>query len=40
VERGKGVTIASVFVEEKYRGKGYASTMLSLFNTLAKEKGF
>jgi hypothetical protein len=26
-------------VEEKFRGKGYASTMLSLFNKLARTQG-
>eukprot|EP00026_Physarum_polycephalum_P013685 Phypoly_transcript_14113.p1 GENE.Phypoly_transcript_14113~~Phypoly_transcript_14113.p1 ORF type:complete len:335 (+),score=49.35 Phypoly_transcript_14113:1-1005(+) len=40
VKRGSGVSIASVFVEERYRGKGYASTMLSLFNKQAREKGY
>jgi len=39
VRRAPSISVASVFVEDKHRGKGYASIMLRLFNSLMRKQG-
>lgn len=39
MHRGKHISVASVYVESLYRGKGYASTMLTLLQQLARKSG-
>lgn len=40
VQKGTAASIASVFVEEKYRGKRYATEMLRKFNEHARKEGY